>query len=177
MKSILIAVAIAMAVTACASNPSAEQAYYQAAAAEQGRPLVELVAEPGQAITGLQSLRVYAPQTGGGVRQYQKQYHPAWGIAASAVQIGLPIYLGGKAAVDLADSVGKHVGAVARDVVVVEQPDPTIVQTPDPVIVQQPGPVIVQQPPPLVVDQPPPIIVDPVVIEQPDPIIINQPSP
>lgn len=168
MKLILLA-AIAL-IVGCANNPSAEQAYYQAAAAEQGRPLVELIAEPGQAITGLQSLRVYAPQTGGGVRQYQKQYHPAWGIAASAVQIGLPIYLGGKAAVDLADSVGRSVGAVARDVVVVEQPAPTIV---DPVIVEQPPanpPIVVGPPDPIIIEQPAPIVIPP-----PDPIFVDQP--
>lgn len=171
MKLILLA-AIAL-VVGCASNPSAEQAYYQAASAEQGRPLVELVAEPGQAITGLQSLRVYAPSTAGGVRQYQKQYHPAWGIAASAVQIGLPIYLGGKAAVDLADSVGKSVGAVARDVVVVDQPAPITV---DPVIVEQPAPVT--QPSPIIVGPPDPIIIEqpaPIVIPPPDPIFVDQP--
>ena len=169
MKLILLA-AIAL-IVGCANNPSAEQAYYQAAAAEQGRPLVELVAEPGQAITGLQSLKVYAPQQGG-VRQYQKQYHPAWGMASTALQIGLPIYLGGKAAVDLADSVGRSVGAVARDVTVV---DPVVVTQPDPTIVQMPDPVIVQPQPPTIVD---PVIVpapEPIIIQPAEPIIISQP--
>lgn len=166
MKPIIAILLLALA-AGCASNQQAEQAYYQAAAAQQGRPLVELVAEPGQAITGLQSLRVYAP-TQGGVQQYRQQYHPAWSIVGSAVQIGLPIYLGGKAAVDLADTVGRRVGDVARDVTVVEQPAPVIVEQPaptivDPVIVPPADPVIVVPPDPIVIEQPAPIIVEQVV--------------
>lgn len=166
MKAVLAVLMLAL-VAGCSNNPTAEQAYYQAAAAQQDRPMVELVAEPGQAITGLQSLKIYAPNQGG-VQQYRKQYHPAWSILGNALQIGLPVYLGGKAAVDLADTVGRRVGDVARDVTVVEQPAPTIVTQPDPTIVD---PVVVPPVDPVIV---PPA--DPVIIEQPAPIIVEQPN-
>lgn len=165
MRVLLVLIALAL-VAGCATNQTAEQAYYQAAAAQQGRPMVELIAEPGQAITGLQSLTIYAP-TQGGVQQYRKQYHPAWSILGSTLQIGLPVYLGGKAAVDLVDAVGKRVGDVARDVTVVEQPAPTIVTQPAPTVVD---PVIVPPADPVIV---PPA--DPIIIEQPAPIIVDQP--
>lgn len=175
MRTFLIA-AILVAVAGCAT--SNEQAYYDALAKIHSRPtmpLVELVAQPGQQITGLQSLKVYAPengQSGAVVPQYREQHHPAWGIAATAVQVGLPIYLGGQAAIGLSKAVGDRVGAVARDVTVVDpvivtQPDPTIVQTPDPIIVQPQPPTIIEQPAPIIVPSP-----DPIIIEQPAPIVI-----
>lgn len=149
MRQILIVLIIALSLTACASAPSNEASFYDAQRAWAERvqmPLVELTAQPGQDITGLQSLRVYAPPGGGQaqvVQQYRAPQHPAWGIAADALRIGLPIYLGGRAAVDLADTVGRRVGEVARDVTVVEPPAPVIVPGPDPVIVEQPAPIIV----------------------------------
>jgi len=167
MRTLLIATIL---LAGCAT--SNEQAYYDAMAkihSKPAMPLVELVAQPGQQITGLQSLRVYAPESGQAatVPQYREQHHPAWGIAATAVQVGLPIYLGGQAAIGLSKAVGDRVGAVARDVTVV---DPVIVTQPDPVIVQTPDPVIVQPLPPLIIEQPAPIIIPPT-----DPIIIEQP--
>ena len=56
----------AVLLTACASSPDYNQ-YIQAQteankqAMESQKPLVRLVAQPGMAITGLQSLEVYTP--------------------------------------------------------------------------------------------------------------------
>ena len=105
---------------------------------------MRITAQPGRdvVITGLDELSVFAP--GDAAQQYRQQHHPIWGLLGQTLQIAAPIYLGGQAAIGLADVVGRRVGDVARDVTVVEQPpynDPIIVQPPpynDPIIVQPP---------------------------------------
>jgi hypothetical protein len=140
----------------------AELAYYQAQAALQQRepqPLVEIIAQPGQSITGLASVRVYQPQQQHSqqMQQYQQHVHPAWALAGQVANTVLPILGTGYASYKLAETIGTSIAGVARDVTVVTQPAPTIVPSP--------APVIVPQPPPIVVTQPAPIIVDPVIVQ------------
>jgi hypothetical protein len=111
------------------------------------QPLLRLTAHPGEQIvmSGVAELVVAAPSSNA---QYQQQHHPIWGLIGQA----LPFAVQGASAVGLA----RAVGAVARDVTVVEQPAPVIVPSPSPVLVP---PVIVPIPPPVIVEQPPPIVV------------------
>jgi hypothetical protein len=164
-----IAFLLALSVFGCAQQPTAEQSYYAAAMAQAERPIFKLEAQPGQQITGLQSITVYNPSSQG-VQQYRQQHHPAWSIAATAVQVGLPIYLGGQAAIGLSKAVGDRVGAVARDVVVVDQQSVQVVR---PEIVEVPGETqIIQTPTPEVIIVEP---LPPLIVPSPDPIIVNQP--
>ena len=151
MNRTILAAAVVF-LSGCASNSDAIRAHYEAQAAAHSRPLVELEAQDGQTITlhGVRRFVVNAP--GGEVQQYREQHHPAWSIVSDAIRIGAPIYLGGQAAIGLADVVGRRVGDVSMSPTVVTQPPPLVV---DPVIVEQPpynDPVIVEQPQPLVVE-------------------------
>lgn len=77
-------------------------------AAEGQKPLVELTAQPGQAITGLASLKVYTPTAAPVIQQSRPN---EWagvvgqGLAITGTVLG--IQAAGKAAIGLADSVGK----------------------------------------------------------------------
>lgn len=81
-KTLLIALA-SLVLAGCAHNAhraKAESAYYNAQANAQAerQPIVELVAQPGQAITlqGVERFAVYAPDDQQGVRQYQSGPNP-----------------------------------------------------------------------------------------------------
>jgi len=161
-------------ITGCAQQQTAEQAYYAAMVAQAERPLVQIEAMPGQEITGLKSVTVYSPSTQG-VQQYRQQQHPGWSILANTLSIAAPIYLMGQAQKDIAQVVGNAVGAVARDVTVVEQRTETVTvvrpeivnpEIVNPVIVD---PVIVPTPSPIIVETPSPIIVEPVIVPVPVP--------
>lgn len=164
----MIIAGLAVTVLAGCATPSADIArmHYDAQSRAADRPLVQMVALPGESIElkGVAQFSVYAPTGGnGGVTQYREAHHPAWGLLGDALRIGAPIYLGGQAAIGLADVVGRRVGDVALSPTVVNQPSPIVVEQPpynDPVVVTQPEPVIVQQPP-----YNDPIIVEPVIVE------------
>ena len=181
MKLAILLAALTLAGCATTADVDMARAHYEAQSRANERPIMHLKARDGEdmVLVGVDELTVYGGRAE--VAAYQKQHHPAWSILGDALRLGLPIYLGGRAAVDLADTVGRRVGDVARDVTVVEQPAP--VQQPAPVIVDQPAPVIVEQPAPIF--GPEPIIVQPqppIVIPPPDPIfgpdpIVIQPQP
>lgn len=170
MRKILFIGVTVLGLVGCASGPSTEVAreHYETQRAAMQRPLVQMVAQPGETITlgGVAQFSVYAPLGVGGssgVQMYREAHHPGWSLLGDALRIAAPIYLGGQAAIGLADVVGRRVGDVAMS----------------PTVVQQPSPLVVEQPPyndPIVIEQPP--YNDPIVIEQPpynDPIVIEQP--
>jgi len=134
-------------------------------ALEGQKPLVKLVAQPGQPITGLASLEVYAPQSAPVIQQSRPN---EW---ATVMQTGFSVLgtlggikLGGDAAIGLAGEIrqaGTHGYSYIQNPltqpppVIVTQPAPTVVTAPDPVIVKAPDPVIVN-----------PIVVRPEVVPQ-----------
>lgn len=81
--SLLLIALASLVLAGCAHNAhraSAEAAYYnaQAAAKAERAPIVELVAQPGQAITlqGVERFAVFAPEGHEGIRQYQAGPNP-----------------------------------------------------------------------------------------------------
>lgn len=110
----LVALLILAALAGLAGCSSKEEvlAYYQAQleAIKAQPPIVKLKAQPGQQITGLESLEVYAPQPGGGrVAQHED---PGW--KALGQGIGAAAAVGGAyVALDGANKIAGTVGAVA----------------------------------------------------------------
>jgi hypothetical protein len=170
MKRILI---ILPFLAACATS-SEYTAYLQAQqeanrqAAETQKPLVRLTAQPGQQITGLQSLEVYTP-TAAPVIQQQRPNE--W---AAVVQSGLGVVgtlggvaLGGKAAIGMAREI-KEAGTAGYSFVqapgTVTTTTTTIDTTHAPTVVTAPDPVIVTQPAPVIVTTPDPVVVRPEVV-------------
>ena len=175
MKLAILLAALTLAGCATTADVDMARAHYEAQTAANERPIMTLRARQGEdmVLVGVDELTVYGGRAE--VSAYRQQHHPAWSILGDTLRLGLPIYLGGRAAVDLADTVGRRVGDVARDVTVVEQPAPTIVEQPAPVIVEQPAPIF--GPDPIVIQPQPPVIVPPPdPIFGPDPIVI-QPQP
>jgi hypothetical protein len=141
----------------------AEAAYYslqRAMALQPPAPLVEIIAQPGQDISGLASIRVYQPQQSGSRTpvQYTPYTHPGWALAGQVANTVLPILGTGWASYKLAETIGTSISGVARAPTIVHAPEPTIVQAPAPVVVPAPAPVIVPAPDPVIVH---PIIVEP----------------
>jgi hypothetical protein len=122
--------------------------------------MVEIIAQPGQEISGLASIRVYQPQQSGSRApvQYTPYTHPGWALAGQVANTVLPILGTGWASAKLAATIGEQIGGVARAPTVVHAPEPTIVQAPAPVVVPAPAPVIVPAPDPVIVH---PVIVEP----------------
>lgn len=90
-------------------------AYLKTAANKEQKPLVEIKAVPGQQITGLASITVYAPgQSVARLEQYKPPPpHPVWGVLGSAIRAASvvgSIWAAGDAAKGLANAVGKHAG-------------------------------------------------------------------
>jgi hypothetical protein len=122
----------------------AEAAYYQLQREIASRPLVEIIAQPDQQITGLASIRVYSPQS---TAQYRQEIHPAWSLIGQVANTVLPIVGTSWGAYKLVEAIG----GTLRDPVVVNQPPPVIVPPSDTVVVPQPPPIIVTQPAPIIV--------------------------
>lgn len=169
-KKVISIILITGLTTACATGPEYNQ-YLQAQAEanrqsiEHQKPLVRLVAQPGAAITGLQSLEVYTPSQAPVIQQARPS---EW---AAVAQTGLStiatlggIKLGGDAVIGLASQV-KEAGTFGYQFI--KTPGTTYNNsfntdsTHAPTVVNQPAPVIVN---PVVVTQPTPIVVDPVVV-------------
>jgi hypothetical protein len=162
MKTIIMLAALAI-LTGCATSADSARAYYDAQAAAQAnqRPLIRMEAYEGKDIVlaGVKTFEVYAPAASGqSLTQYREAHHPVWDILGQTLRIAAPIYFAGEAAIGLADSVGRSVGAVATS--------PTVVHAD---VVTQPAPLVVQQPP-----YNDPILVPTQVIDQP---IIYTPTP
>jgi len=140
----------------------AEAAYYslqRTMATQPPQPLFELIAQPGQEISGLASIRVYQPQQSGSRApvQYTPYTHPGWALAGQVANTVLPILGTGWASYKLADTIGTSIAGVARN--------PTIVHAPEPTVVVQPPPTVVPAPAPVIVPAPDPVIVYPVIVE------------
>lgn len=112
MKNIIAAL-VALSLFGCASDK--EYAAYLTAQSEANRqaaadqkPLVRITAQPGQAITGLQSLEVFTPTSAPIIQQARPS---EWaGVAQTALGVTgtvLGIHAGGIAAGRIADSVGR----------------------------------------------------------------------
>lgn len=113
MKTLILMVMFAVLLAGCATDKdyaaylAAQAAANDKAAADQ-KPLVRLVAQDGQAITGLHSLEVYTPAAAPVIQQARPN---EWvGVVQTAVGVTgtvLGIRAAGHAAVGLADSVGR----------------------------------------------------------------------
>ena len=76
-------------------------------AVESQKPLVRLVAQPGQAITGLASLKVYMPTSAPIIQQQRpNEWVGVFGQGLNVVGTVMGIKYAGQAAVNLADSIG-----------------------------------------------------------------------
>lgn len=110
----LTALAVALCLTGCANQ---EYIAYAAAHAEQPQtqqPLVQIKAQPGQQITGLESITVYAPNN----QQGPNIAPPPPNVWARVLETGLGVvgtvagyHYGGKAAIGIANAIKD--GAVA----------------------------------------------------------------
>lgn len=108
MKSIamLVLVSFAFALAGCASSPDSEAAYYAMVRAEMSQPqdrVVEIVAQPGEQITGLQSVTVYAPRNRGAVQQYRPPPNEFLRFMNTVATLAIPMYFGGKIITDSAE--------------------------------------------------------------------------
>jgi hypothetical protein len=169
----------------------AQQYAHDKALAAQ-KPLVKIIAQPGQSITGLQSIEIYTPAPAPVIAQSRPSewagvLNTALGVAGTV----LGIREAGRAASSLADSVGRSStagypyvqapqtiggnGVIGNGTYQTRDAThaPIVVEQPPPVIVTQPDPVVLTQPEPIVVTQPAPTIVDPVIVTQPAPTIVD----
>jgi len=161
MKTIATA-ALAMTLAACSTSGeyrdylAAQHAANELAAKEQ-KPLVRILAQDGQPITGLKSVEVFMPQAPAQIQQARpSEWAGVIGQGLSVVGALGGVYLGGQAATNLADSVGRSSGqgfqyvnptpivAPATQVVRPEVVQPVVVTTPAPEVVQIPTQVIDQ---------------------------------
>lgn len=111
MKTIMMVCGI-VALTGCASGDYGEYVKAQSdanrLAVESQKPMVRITAQPGQPITGLASLEVYAPTSAPVIQQSRPN---EWaGVLGQGIGVAgsvLGIKFAGEAATSLADSVGK----------------------------------------------------------------------
>lgn len=171
MRTIVLGLCVAL-LSAC-SNSGDFRSYLEAQerlstlAVQNRKPLVEITAHEGQAITGLQSLRVYAPDVASAPQVQQARPNEWASVADRALGVvgqGLGLKLGGAAAIGLAREVGRAANhgygyvnpppIIAPDPIIVPAPDPIIVPSPEPVIVPAPAPIVIQPPDPIIVPSP-----------------------
>lgn len=165
MKNPLLFVA-ALLLSGCVTTDEAYRDYLTAQhrATEmtlaQQKPLVELVALPGQQITGLSALRVYTPAVVPAVQQARPN---EWvGVIERAIGVGgtvLGLKISTDGSRDLVNAVGAAVGQGYQYV----NPTPIVapeVQVVRPEVVQTPAPVVVR-----------PEVVQPDVIQVPTQVI------
>ena len=151
----VISIISVLLLTACATGPEYNQ-YLQAQseankqAVEHQKPLVRLVAQPGMAITGLQSLEVYTPSQAPVIQQARPS---EW---AAVAQTGLStiatlggIKLGGDAVIGLASQV-RQAGTHGYSFMTPSGPSFNNSFNTDtthtPTVVNQPAPIVVTQP-------------------------------
>lgn len=165
MKKVLILLPF---LAACASSPEYEsylKAQHEANrhAAENQKPLVRLTAQPGQQITGLQSLEVYTPAAAPVIQQQRpNEWAAVVGQGLGVISSIGGLAVGGKAAIGLAREV-RQAGTAGYPFV--QAPGTVTTTTIDtthaPTVVTAPDPVIVTQPPVQVVN---PVVVRPEVV-------------
>jgi hypothetical protein len=107
MKKIVLLIPF---LTACAStdynNYLKAQQEANAQAAQNRKPLIEITAQPGQAITGLAGLKVYMPESAPVIQQQREnEWARVVGQGLSVLGTVGGIYYGGKAAAGLASEV------------------------------------------------------------------------
>ena len=112
MKALLLILTV-LSITGCASTDYKEYVQAQAEAnrlaTDTAKPLVRLTAQPGQAITGLASLEVYAPTQAPVIQQARaNEWAGVLGQGLSIAGTVLGIKVAGDAAIGLSDSVGKY---------------------------------------------------------------------
>lgn len=105
-----------VALTGCASGNYGEYVKAQSdanrLAVESQKPMVRLTAQPGQPITGLASLEVYAPTSAPVIQQSRpNEWAGVLGHGISVAGSVLGIKYAGEAATSLADSVGRSSNA------------------------------------------------------------------
>lgn len=169
MKKSLLILAATLALAGCATDKN-YQAYLTAQdganrqAQTEQKPLVRLTAQPGQAITGLQSLEVYTPAAASVIQQARpNEWAGVVGQALNVVGTVAGIRAAGQAAVGLADSVGRSSTTGYQYV----QAAPTITTTTDRHDVMNPAPVVVTPVTPVVPTVITPVITTPPVVVQP----------
>lgn len=166
---------------------AAQQDANRQAAAEQ-KPLVRLVAQDGQAITGLHSLEVFTPTAAPVIQQARpNEWVSVWQTALGVTGTVLGIRAAGQAAVGLADSVGR---AGTAGYQYIQAPGAVSTTTTTSTVGNNSGansgnsgriagtsitdstsaPTVVTQPATTVVNQPAPVIVT-----QPAPVVVQQP--
>jgi hypothetical protein len=156
----LLIVLFAGFLTGCAS-PEAYRNYLsaQSAAIKAQKPMLRIVAQEGQPITGLASIEVYGP---GMSIQQEKDNEWARVVTSGLQVVGVVggIVAAGQASQDLVTAVGGlgiKSTAIDNSSIVNDRHDiansynpidsthtPTVVTSPAPVVIQQPAPVVVQ---------------------------------
>lgn len=158
MKTAILSLCALLALSGCGGK--AYQKYLEAqlnlttAALKNHKPLVKITAEEGQAITGLASIEVYAPQA---MPQVQQQRPNEWASTIERVAVGALTLGGTKIAADAAIGLTREVGRAANHGY--EYVNPTPVIAPDPVIVPPADPILVPPPEVVIVPPQPPILV------------------
>jgi type IV pilus biogenesis protein CpaD/CtpE len=155
---LVLALVLTSLLTGCAS-PDAYRHYLsaQSAAIKAQKPMLEIVAQDGQAITGLKSIRVY-----GNSMSIQQERPSEWAqVATSGLQVlGVVggIVAAGQASQDLVSAVGGL--GVSSSIVTTTTDNRTSDRhdiansynaTAAPTVVTQPAPLVVTQPAPIVV--------------------------
>jgi len=155
--------------TGCASSDG-YQRYLQAqsAAIKAQKPMLEIIAQKDQPITGLASIRVYGP---GMSIQQEKDNEWARVVTSGLQVVGVVggIVAAGNASANIVDSVGglgisSSVVNTDNRTVDTHAITDSYNQTATPTVVTSPAPVIVEQPAPVVIQQPAPVIVQPQVV-------------
>lgn len=150
----LLTFILAVTLTGCAS-PEAYRNYLsaQSAAIKAQKPMLEIIAQEGQHITGLAAIRVYGP----GMSIQQERPSEWAAVATSGLQVlGVVggIVAAGQASQDLVNAVGGlgiSSTAIDNSSIVNDRHDiaNSYNQTAKPTVVDQPAPVIVTQPAPV----------------------------
>jgi hypothetical protein len=148
---------LALSLTGCASSDGYQRYLSaQSAAIKAQKPMLEIIAEKGQPITGLASIRVYGP---GMSIQQEKDNEWARVVTSGLQVVGVVggIVAAGQASQDLVNAVGGlgiSSSVVTTDNRTFDRHDitdsynatatPTVVTSPAPVIITQPQPLVVQ---------------------------------
>ena len=162
MHALIIATA-ALTVAGCSTSGDYRDyltAQYEASKlAAQQPPLFRLVAQEGQAISGLKSIEVFTPAAPAQIQQARpSEWAGVLGQGLSVVGALGGVYLGGEAAQGLAHVVGQSAGQGYQYI------NPTPVIAPKTTVVR---PEVVQPPPAQVIQVPTQVIEQPTVVTVP----------
>ena len=174
MQKVLLSIAV-LTISGCATHTDQNfinaQLDSQRLVYEAQKPLVEIIATPGQQVTGLGGIRVYMPVQ---AQQIQQSRPNEWaGVAGQALGVvGTVggIYYAGRAAVNLANTVGTSNAAIASQI---QAPGSITTNTLSGTGTLGSGAYATTDAThiPLVVTSPPPVVVNPVVV-QPQVVVV-----